>query len=265
MDDFNESLEENVEDKKISADIYKDLLQPATQEIGKFVARVPRAINAALSKFDVWIERKEFNVKETKKLLEKKLENVNPENIVTPESYVGVPALQAISYSMDSEELRNLYANLLATSMIQDIKWKVHPSYVEVIKQITPDEAKLLKILSCDQKSYPLIDVKIEHHNGGYNVRVHNFTTLAVDVCENLSNTYSYLDNLARLKIIEIPFGVRILNDEIYKPLEEYSEIKELLAQPLPEGDKWEIERKKFDITDYGRGFIETCVKDIDS
>ena len=33
---------------------------------------------------------------------------------------------------------------------------------VEVIKQITPDEAKLLNVLSGDKISYPLIDVHID-------------------------------------------------------------------------------------------------------
>ena len=51
----------------------------------------------------------------------------NPEKIVEPEPYVAVPAIQAISYAMNSDELRNLYANLLAKSMIKDTKDTVHP------------------------------------------------------------------------------------------------------------------------------------------
>ena len=261
MDDFNESLEENVEDKKISADIYKDLLQPATQEIGKFVARVPRAINAALSKFDVWIERKEFNVKETKKLLEKKLENVNPENIVTPESYVGVPALQAISYSMNSEELRNLYANLLTASMINDIKWKVHPSFVEIIKQLSPDEAKMLNVFKINESdSYPLIDVVIGDFDG-YRVVLNDFTNIFDSTCEYPEHTTYYLDNLERLKIIKISnVNECLTEEELYIPLETSVKIQKLISQDLPEGNRWEIKRKYFQLTQYGKNFIEVCV-----
>lgn len=54
---------------------------------------------------------------------------------MTPEAYVAVPALQAISYSMNSEELRNMYANLLAKAIDIDEKDKVHPAFVELIKQ----------------------------------------------------------------------------------------------------------------------------------
>ena len=102
---------------KTAPTLYEDSLQPTVQEVGKFVARIPRAINAAFSGLDKWILNKEYNVDETKKLLAQKLENVNPEKIVEPEPYVAVPAIQAISYSMNNEELRNLYANLLAKAM----------------------------------------------------------------------------------------------------------------------------------------------------
>lgn len=95
-------------------ELYHDTLQPAAQETGKVIARIPRAINAAFSGLDRWILNKEYSIEETKKLLAQKLDNVDPEKIVEPEPYVAVPAIQAISYAMNSDELRNLYANLLA-------------------------------------------------------------------------------------------------------------------------------------------------------
>ena len=88
---------------------------------------------------------REYNVAETEKLLSQKLKNVDPNKIVQPEPYVAVPALQAISYSMNNDELRNLYANLLSKSMNIDTKDSVHPSFVEIIKQLSPFDAILLK------------------------------------------------------------------------------------------------------------------------
>ena len=130
---------------KTAPTLYEDALQPTIQEVGKFVARIPRAINAAFAGLDKWILNKEYAIDETKKLLEKKLENVDPDKIVEPEAYVAVPAIQAISYSMNSEELRNLYANLLAKAMNSDTKDLVHPSFVEIIKQMSPTDALILK------------------------------------------------------------------------------------------------------------------------
>ena len=91
-------------------EVYDDGLKVATKESGKVLALIPQTINAALAPFRQWIAQKEYNVAETEKLLAQKLEKVEYEKIISPESYVAVPAIQAIAYSMNSEELRNLYS-----------------------------------------------------------------------------------------------------------------------------------------------------------
>lgn len=111
-DGFDRFLKATGEAIEKVPEIYDDGLKPTVQEGGKLIARIPRAINAALSGCDIWILNKEYNIEEIKKLLAKKLENVPIEKIVPPEPYIAVPALQAISYSMNNEELRELYANL---------------------------------------------------------------------------------------------------------------------------------------------------------
>lgn len=70
---------------KTAPTLYEDALQPTVQEVGKFAARIPRAINAAFSGLDKWILNREYTIDETKKLLTKKLENVDPEKIITPD------------------------------------------------------------------------------------------------------------------------------------------------------------------------------------
>lgn len=127
--------------KGVIPEAYEDLVKPVAEETGKTLSLIPRTINAALIPLRKWIIEKEYSLAETEKILAKKLENVDKDKIVTPEAYVGVPALQSISYSMDSAVLRDLYANLLAKAMNKDYKEQVHPSFVEIIKQMAPKEA----------------------------------------------------------------------------------------------------------------------------
>lgn len=129
-------------------EVYNDLAKPAACETGKFLGRIPRAINAALIPLDLWITKREYELEKTKKLLEIELADVDPSKIVSPESYVAVPALQSIAYSMDSEELRTMYAKLLAKSMNTDYRESVHPSFVEIIKQLSPLDAQNLKYIT---------------------------------------------------------------------------------------------------------------------
>lgn len=145
---------------KTAPTLYEDALQPATQEFGEILALIPRTIKAALLPLRQWITEREYKLAETEKLLAKKLEHVSENKIVTPEAYVAVPAIQAISYSMNSKELRNLYANLLAKAMNSDTKDLVHPSFVEIIKQMSPIDALVLKEIA-SSKSFPLVNLSV--------------------------------------------------------------------------------------------------------
>lgn len=141
---------------KTAPQIYEDGLRDTVKESGKFLARIPRAINAALSGLDIWIAKREFNVEETKRILAEKLEHVDPEKIVPPDPHIAVPAMQAIAYSMDSNELRNMYANLLAKAMNSDLKDTVRAAFVEVIKQMEPIDAINLSLFRDEIDGLPV-------------------------------------------------------------------------------------------------------------
>lgn len=239
---------------------YDDVAHPAAQATGQLVSFIPRTIRVLLKNWEKWIVNGEYAIKETEKLLEKKLEDISPEKIVEPEPYVAIPAIQQLSYSLDSEELREMYANLLASSMNKDTKTNVHPSYVDIIKQLCPDEAKLLKVLS-GEPNQPLINVKkIRKTDGGYIVIIQNFTLLAEEICDNPSEVFSYLDNLERLKLIDIIDNVYIKDDAVYQPLEEYPEIKKIMNSKIEEGFVYEITRHKFELTAFAKSFIKVCL-----
>lgn len=204
---------------KTAPTLYEDALQPTVQEVGKFAARIPRAINAAFSGLDKWILNKEYAIDETKKLLEKKLENVNPDKIVEPEAYVAVPAIQAISYSMNSEELRNLYANLLAKAMNSDSKDMVHPSFVEIIKQMSPLDSIIFKTIM-ERDVNPIIDLlyaKIDDPDfpipSASRFIATNITDLNISSVESIGVS---IDNLVKQGLITIPKDESYANEHFY-------------------------------------------------
>lgn len=254
---------------KTAPTFYEDALQPTVQEAGKFVARIPRAINAAFSGLDKWILNKEYAISETKKLLEYKLKNVDPKKIVTPEAYVAVPAIQAISYSMNSEELRSLYANLLAKAMNIDTKDYVHPSFVEIIKQMSPTDSLVLEEIS-QSKILPLVDLDVKEYEPN------NLNT--IQKIEKVVQRYSYpnvtyisftsyesilisLDNLLRLRLIEERFS---LNQHIPQSIQDSSSYitykKEL--QNLMIDSNWEYSESLHSVTlsFLGKNFCNICI-----
>ena len=263
LDNITECIEKVVE---AVPSIYDDGLKPATQESGKTLALIPRTINAALAPLRKWIAQKEYNIAETEKLLAQKLEKVSYEKIVTPEAYVAVPAIQAISYSMDSEILRNLYANLLAKSMNTDTKDMVHPAYVEVIKQLTSNDVQVLEEISSNHSfqvfditackyttaTSSLFDDPIEKY--GYEGLTH-ITSINPDMVK-LS-----IDNLSRLRLIEERFDLSMTVNEKMKSSHFYSDISTRLKQYITDSNwKYEENGHLLFLSTFGSYFHDICV-----
>lgn len=251
-------------------DLYDDALKPATQESGKALALIPRAINAALVPLRQWIAEREYKLAETEKLLAKKLEHVAEDKIVTPEAYVAVPAIQAISYSMDSEELRNLYANLLAKAMNSDTKDLVHPSFVEIIKQMSPSDALILKEVF-KIHYLPLVNLQvIEYDSNNLNtiqkmdhiINKYSFPNVTYISFANYETILVSLDNLLRLRLVEERFSTNqkipscLLESTSY--LNYKSELQNYMTNP-----NWEYSETLHSVTlsFLGMNFCNTCIK----
>ncbi len=186
---------------------YDDLAHPTAQATGEIISFIPRTIRVWFGKWEKWILNGEYAIRETEKLLEEKLKHIPEDKIVEPEPYVAVPAIQQLSYSLDSEELRELYASLLASSMNVDKKDAVHPAFVDIIRQLTPSEAKLLSyIYKCPYNSVLLRESKLYTINnikeGSYDVglEVNDVLINSID-----GHTLSIcLDNLVRLGLLTV-------------------------------------------------------------
>lgn len=261
--DFKEIISE------AGKEVYEDAVQPTARETGKLISLVPRAIRACLSGVEKWILNKEYSVQETQRLLEIKLASISSDRIEEPEAYIAVPTINALSYTFSSDELLDMYANLLATSMIKDQKWEVHPSFIEIIKQLSPDEAKFLKKLSSHQgeNEFPLISLGMrrivtdeKEYEDEHYIKLNNFTNLADDVCERPAKIMMYIDNLLRLQLIEI-VDDEVVSDYDYQPILDHKFIETYKTNnQLYESFEWETKCYMFKISQLGLDFINVCV-----
>lgn len=140
--------------------------------------------------------------------------------LVTPKPTVAGPALEALKFAGGEKVLRDMYVNLLAASMDKETAHKAHPGFVEIIKQITPDEARILRRLAT-QISVPIVTlVALDNYDSPTPTRfgVHFPTVEAEISCEHLELVSSYLDNLHRLRLAEINTW-STLSDVGYDPM----------------------------------------------
>lgn len=250
--------------KELAKDMYADGGKLIVKPTGELIGLVPRAIKAALAPVEKWILQREYNIEETRRLLEEKLKNVSPELIQPPEAHIAVPALQYISYCMDNEELRDMYANLLANSMNKVVKNGVHPGFVEIIKQLCPDEAKILRYLST-HITIPTITLRYENERGGGVNVIKNFSNVGeLAQCENVFEMNKYFDNLIRLGLLESSQALSSLTDKtLYESLKNHRYIQPKVAEAVLQ--KSDFRKAKFEegymrLTDYGKSFCNICL-----
>jgi hypothetical protein len=247
-----------------SVPIYQDAIQPAAKEAGKSLQLVARAVNAALAPVEglVWgVEKIKDFVRDR---VASKLNNVPPEDVVQPKPHVAVPAIEALRYTGQESELAELYANLLATSIDKATAYRAHPGFVDMIKNMSPDEAKIMKVLATTG-SLALINIRaIQKDTRAFRVTHRHLSLVGLKACcDHPPLTATYLDNLIRLGLVEIPPMRRLKSEEAYKEIEDYPEIKEIIDDlRKDESHMVEIERIKLEITDLGWQFVRSCVVD---
>ncbi|WP_444905572.1 DUF4393 domain-containing protein [Microbulbifer sp. SSSA008] len=245
--------------------VYEDALQPAAKEIGKALGTVAKTVNVALAPVKGLVWGYEQIEEFVSSKVSEKLQNTPEKEIVTPKPNVAGPALESLRYTGHEESLRELYANLLAASMDSLTSAGAHPGFVEILKQITPDEAKLLKIFA-KSRPFPLLDVRresTEAGKGGSDL-LKSFSLLGEEAgCENANLTPTYLDNLSRLGLIEIPTFLEYVAPNVYDALENHPTVVSIKQQlENTPNQKCEIQRRGAQVTQLGRQFISICVID---
>ncbi|MFQ6291582.1 DUF4393 domain-containing protein [Yersinia enterocolitica] len=242
--------------------VYQDVLQPAAQEVGTALQTVAKTIHIVLAPVSamVWGYDKIKDFVSTK--VAEKLKDVPPENLISPKANVAGPALEALRYIGHDESLSDLYANLLASSMNKDTAKYTHPSFVEIIKQLTSDEAKLLNLFA-SENDLPLLNGSLILKGGDSTPYQKNFSLFGeksgVDILENVT---SYIDNLCRLGICEVPMYLEYVDKSIYKEtFDSPLFIKNVNDFPEKYEANIRVEYKVLVITDFGKQFLGTCVK----
>lgn len=127
--------------------IYQDAVQPAAKELGTALQTLAKAVHVALSPVSAVVWGYDQIKDWLQKTLTEKLKDVPPEEIIPPRVAVAGPAIEALRFAADEPVLRDLYANLLATSMSAKRRGTVHPAFVEIIKEMDIADVHILNLI----------------------------------------------------------------------------------------------------------------------
>lgn len=252
-----------------------------------------------LGKFHLYVDKvqykRELDFEKFKAQFENEIGTVPEENLQEPKISLLGPALEASKYYIEEESLSRMFSKLIASSMDDRKNSDTHHSFVEVIKQLSPNDAILLKHLS-SISVHPAVQFKAIINK--------DYATLKLSECVikdsplDIKSTELSINNLSRLGLVKESFSSSLtkpgIYDEFYKPIYYSYFIDVLIAEKNTLGGQnimqlfkngqniqnvqnitkldydsilkiikpWslDIDKGMIDFTAYGNSFINACV-----
>ncbi len=184
-------------------EIYGDAAKPGVRQVGKALETVLGFGNTVLWPVTWANERSRIYLEKNLEEYRKKLESVPVDRISEVPPEIGVPIAEKIAYVRD-ERLADLYISLLAKASCVDTIEQAHPSFVNVINNLSPDEAQLLEFFI----DYDLIflnakwvDLKTGTFRFAGQLLLHSDRLIGLAFPGNIG---AYLSNLSGLGLVSI-------------------------------------------------------------
>ena len=247
---------------EVSKDVVEDIVRPSSKSIGENLGIM---FDGFMGWLGCWGEKQKIkqqkSIEDFKQNMELKISNISSENLKEPTMNIVGPAIESAKFYYEEEYYKEMFANLIAAACDKSKINIIHPSYVEIIKQLSPRDAKLLSMFKYNS-TYPMVTMKIKRENGiitpcpqclfDLKDRNQDFKL------EERSLLTSSLDNLTRLgliiknnSIIELDYDYeKFRNDIIYSA---FSQIKSSSQ------DKIEFTKYRLELSNFGVDFVNIC------
>lgn len=189
----------------------------------------------------------------------KKLAEIPEEYLATPSPSVAIPAMQGLSYSLEEPNLKEMYLNLLATATDDRMKENAHPSFADIIKQLSPREASLL-LDTLRSGLLPVVRLMRTVEEGVSGVLMVNYLLPLADTnTGELAEEPSlpvWIDNWIRLGLIEVDYGRYLADEDRYAWVEGRPEFVRLEQDDQRGKDGIDVGRGSLRATDFGARFL---------
>jgi hypothetical protein len=183
------------------------------------------------------------------------------DRVRAPAPRVAGPLLAHYPFVADDESLRDLFENLLVTAMKEGTN--AHPGFVEVLKQLNPDEARLLRALRGLAQKYgselPYIDANgHDPKNRGF-IHLGFICDLDFEALDRPDELPIAVGNLTRLGILSVDAVHRKEDSATYAHLESSELAQKIAADGRKAGRQVVFSRRILRIEKFGEALLVAC------
>lgn len=202
-------------------EIYGDLAKPGVQNVGVALSAV-LGLGVTLLWPIMWAnERAKIALENNLETYRERLKDIPPEKITIAPPEVAMPILEKLTY-VTNEELRSLYIELLTKASITDLNNQAHPSFVNIINNLSPDEVKFIEYL-IPKEIIPFIKTELKNNKGTIIIEnpVIIIPDLGLSYKENLD---AYISNLVGVGLLQVREDIWFSDENRYKEHFDYFE-----------------------------------------
>jgi hypothetical protein len=242
--------------------LYGDLAKPGVAQVGQALSTVLGLGDTILWPIQLLNERARIALESNLERYREKVSQIPPEKVAPVPPEIGVPIAEKLSYVAD-RDLRELYTNLLAKASNIDTVSQAHPSFVNVLNNMSPDEALLIRQFM-QQGAIPFVTPKFFNpsKNLWMTLVVLHFDLYSETTLAFPANLPAYVSNLEGLGLIDV-----VHRDYLVVPVTVYEALERGLEErfkntPRLEGfTLFRCARSRIDVTPFGWLFIYACVQ----
>ncbi|WP_130861419.1 DUF4393 domain-containing protein [Bacilliculturomica massiliensis] len=232
--------------------LVNEAFNPLAQAIGNTIRSIWSItfgwIDAESEKLDL---KRLRDLEEFKLLLESKVAEIPPGNLKEPDLSIIGPAIESSKYYFDNSELREMFATIISRNMNDTLSYHTHPSFIDVIKQLSTNDAKNLKYLR-DHRRCPICRFNGILPSGGSTPLISVAFVRDDQVMTDFllhENSFS-VSNLVRLGIIALDFSVQLLDESKYERLQKSHACSSNIT----------CDKGILEVTPYGREFFLAAI-----
>lgn len=202
--------------------------------------------------------KREHDLEQYRKQLDSSISGIPSDKFVEPSIQVTAQALDNSKYCISEKELREMFVSLISNSMNKDYLRDIHPSFSEMLKQMSTLDAKIIKsFIGSSTNGYPTCQYQLLKDKG--------HQLLLDNVFLVYPNTYLpgnslSISSLSRFGLLDVRYDQWLLNEDKYIPFKEHCWFKRLQKE-FPDSEV-SIQRGLVRLTPLGRSFVRVCIPD---
>lgn len=208
-------------------------VKKAGENLGQTALTITNAINNALLplaavNFACDRARNYFSEKFASDIAAKTV-TIPPGQVVEPKASIAGPALQGLAFTHEEPDLKEMYLSLIATAMDGRVAADAHPAFVEIIRQLSSEDARLIRAALQSPVAIAIVEARLTTiGQQGHQTLARHLLNL-IDDATKAPTEYPQLpamvDNWVRLGLVHVDYVTRLTAVSAYEWADQRPEI----------------------------------------